>query len=195
MTFYVYGYFEPDSCEPFYIGKGSGNRAFEHLQPYYLNRKTPFANKLKSLLRNGFRLEIHFFDSELCESDANDLEHYLIQRFGRRPYGPLLNLTDGGEGSSEIIWSDETRQKQVDAWTDERKRQLSERMKGNTYGVLTTGRVDSKRRKIACFGPTLLKVYDFVREVERDGYNRRKVQACLQGNQALAHGLRWEYIE
>lgn len=38
--FYVYGYFEPGSDLPFYVGKGKGRRAFDHLTSGYLKGKS-----------------------------------------------------------------------------------------------------------------------------------------------------------
>lgn len=31
LKYYVYVYSDPDTKEPFYVGKGKGNRAFQHL--------------------------------------------------------------------------------------------------------------------------------------------------------------------
>ncbi len=53
--------------------------------------------------------------SGLEEEFAHLLEQELISKFGRKDLGngPLLNLTDGGEGASGIIWSKERK----DQWS------------------------------------------------------------------------------
>ena len=43
LKYYVYVYSDPDTKEPFYVGKGKGNRAFQHLDD---QSETDKANKI-----------------------------------------------------------------------------------------------------------------------------------------------------
>ena len=47
-NFYVYGYFDPSSGIPFYIGKGQGNRAWIHLTQSRWSY-TKFYRKLRTI--------------------------------------------------------------------------------------------------------------------------------------------------
>jgi hypothetical protein len=109
--FYVYCYAEPGASHPFYIGKGQGERAFEHLTGYYLRGRTHFYAKLRKMLRNGIEPRIDFLYVALTEEEAFDLERSLIRKWGRLNLGTgcLCNLTDGGDGASGAIVSTETR--------------------------------------------------------------------------------------
>ena len=39
LGYYVYVYSDPDTKKPFYVGKGKGNRAFQHLDDQSENDK------------------------------------------------------------------------------------------------------------------------------------------------------------
>lgn len=120
--YYVYLYLDPRktgtfvygeycfSCEPFYVGKGSGKRSIAHIQPKNLKTKSPKNQKINKLIRNGYKPIILLIQETLTESDAFNLEIKLIETVGRKDKneGPLLNLYDGGYGSSK---SKETREK------------------------------------------------------------------------------------
>jgi len=99
--FYVYMYLRKNGT-PYYVGKGKGDRAFR------TNRRIrPPKDKSK----------IVFHTKDLSEDKAFALEVKLIAKYGRIDNGTgiLRNLTDGGEGSSGLIMSDEFRAKRKEA--------------------------------------------------------------------------------
>ncbi len=97
--FYTYAYLRKDKT-PYYIGKGSGKRA------YTRNKNEIKPPKDKS--------RIIFLKENLTEEDAFRHEKYMIAVFGRKDLGNgiLHNKTDGGEGPSGAVISEETRRKQ-----------------------------------------------------------------------------------
>jgi hypothetical protein len=128
MKYYTYAYLREDRT-PYYIGKGKGRRI------YSTNRKfKPPKDKSR----------IIYLKRNLTEEEAFRHEIYMIAVFGRKDIGTgiLHNKTDGGEGVSGIIHSEETRNKNSNAKKGENnpqygktrsiesKRKQSEAMKG-----------------------------------------------------------------
>jgi DNA-binding cell septation regulator SpoVG len=95
--YYVYQYLRSDGT-PYYIGKGMGRRAFS-------------ANHSINVPKD--RTRIIMIKENMLESDAFALEIKLIAKYGRKDIGTgiLRNMTNGGEGSSGFIFSDESRVK------------------------------------------------------------------------------------
>ncbi len=115
---YVYIYLDPriTPAEPIYIGKGSGKRANFHktrANNPILKRKI---NKIKEL---GLEPIVEIYKDNISDNEALNLEIELILKFGRVDLGTgtLCNLTEGGEGSSGRIASEETKK----LWSEQRK--------------------------------------------------------------------------
>ena len=122
--YYTYAYLREDRT-PYYIGKGTGNRIYS---TWRIN------NPPKDKSR------IIFLKQNLTEEEAFKHEIYMIAVFGRKDLGTgiLRNRTDGGEGSSGAIRSEETRRKISEAskgrtLSEEHKRKLIEANKGKTH--------------------------------------------------------------
>ena len=113
--YYTYSYTDPTTNIVFYIGKGTNNRSTSHLRRAKgTARKSdlPVVDKVRSLLSNNLLPIITILTKYVNESEAFNEETKLIATIGRRNIntGPLLNLTDGGEGSSGRIWSEERKE-------------------------------------------------------------------------------------
>jgi hypothetical protein len=63
------------------------------------------------MIKEGKEPNRFISQNNMFEDEAHKLEVYLIKLFGRQDQktGTLLNHTDGGEGSSGLKWSEESR--------------------------------------------------------------------------------------
>ena len=80
---YVYGHYKADTGELFYIGKGTGSRAWckDSRNPYWKN----------IVKKHG--LEVRILEDNLTDAEALDKEKQLIEEIG---LDNLANLTEGG---------------------------------------------------------------------------------------------------
>lgn len=108
-SFYSYLYVDPIHNQPFYVGKGKGDRAYVHLKK---SRNNFVNNKINKIRKLGYEPLVGLIRTS-TEKYAFMLEQGLIKLLGRKDNGTgvLCNLTDGGEGTVNINVSDEHKQK------------------------------------------------------------------------------------
>lgn len=108
---YVYMLVDPRNNQPFYVGKGRGNRCRFHLDEakYYTKRKSLKLNKIRKLFSLGMEPTIVKVEENVTDAQAIDLEVLLIAEM--RDIGiPLTNMTDGGDGAQGYKHSEEYKQ-------------------------------------------------------------------------------------
>ena len=95
MRYYVYGYFREDGT-PYYIGKGCLKRAWAWHRTV---KKPKDSTRIKILLDN------------MSEEEALEAEKDLVSLLGRKKNGTgcLWNLTDGGQGTSGRLHSENSK--------------------------------------------------------------------------------------
>jgi hypothetical protein len=123
---YVFDY------EPFYVGKGKGSRIYNHVSEadfwfnHISNGKTidKECNKQKIYKILKVYDDGHFpiikIKENLTNEDSKKFEILCITNIGRLDLktGPLTNLTNGGDGNSGQVVSDETKKKISDNHAD-----------------------------------------------------------------------------
>jgi hypothetical protein len=126
MEYYTYAYLREDGT-PYYIGKGKDRRR------YVKGDRTVFPPEDKS--------RIIILKENLKEEEAFKHEVYMIAVFGRKDLGTgiLRNMTDGGDGPSGLIISDETKRKMSESgknkvFTEKHKKNISEANKRRDAG-------------------------------------------------------------
>lgn len=105
-TFYVYHLIDPRTNNPFYVGKGCGNRAKHHITEARGN-KTKWINRIKcQIILNiemcGLDVGIRTVSDGLTESQAYAIEADMIFDMGRLidGSGMLANIASGGLGGN-----------------------------------------------------------------------------------------------
>jgi len=118
---YVYGEYEFD-YEPFYVGKGYGNRKNDHLVESGRNFKKGNQcklNKIRKIQRviKEDPIIIEYAKWLTEEESIYKYEIPMINNIGRidKGMGPLTNLTDGGQGLSGWVPTDDTVKKMRDS--------------------------------------------------------------------------------
>lgn len=124
--YYAYVHFKPDGT-PFYIGKGSKNRAYDLIR----NRNLHYLNIVAKHGAENILVEIYSCESE---EEAFLKEIDLIKSMRQLGFN-VSNKTNGGEGPSGMIHTAESRNKMSVArkgrtFTDEHRRKISESLTG-----------------------------------------------------------------
>lgn len=89
LKYYVYMYSDPETLQPFYVGKGKGNRAFSHLADTTENKKVA---KLQQLKEDKKTPIIEILAHGLDEETAFKIETAVIDLIG------IENLTNEQRG-------------------------------------------------------------------------------------------------
>lgn len=169
MKHYVYIHFTKDELKPFYIGKGINNRI----------NKTNSRNKWwRSIVaKHGFVSDILKYFNTNEEALAYEIE---MIKFFRDENIKLVNITAGGEGSSGVKASEETRRK-ISAHSKNFPRGQAK----PKYQILATNL--SNNKVTIMIGKT---------DIIANGFQPRNVYKCCNGRQSkhLGHIFKKELI-
>lgn len=94
---------------PFYVGSGSEQRPFDHLRPCGAGRPL-VRDEVDRITNGGSSVSVDIIGEFSSKEEAFSLEKKLIAEFGKRAEsGLLVNICDGGLGSSGYRATDEQR--------------------------------------------------------------------------------------
>jgi len=104
--FYVYQHLKADTGEIFYVGKGMGRRAFDKFH------RSIYWKRIEA--KHGVRVE--FIKQAITELESIQLEIQTIYTY-RRAGLDLINMTDGGDGTTGYSHTEDHRKKMSDLQT------------------------------------------------------------------------------
>lgn len=90
MSYYVYQLVDPRTNQPFYIGKGKGNRTLVHFNPSRKHENPRKWAKQEAIINAGLEVGVVKVKENLTEAEALDFEEELIVKYGR------LDLDENG---------------------------------------------------------------------------------------------------
>jgi NUMOD3 motif len=129
-----------DNATPYYVGKGSGERAFTHHKQQSQCQYRP---------RYDSRIFVQYWESE---EKAIEMEKWYIKLFGREDLGTgiLHNKTEGGDGASGWIPSEETRRNMSRAGkgkpkSEEHRKKIGEAQKCRVFSEATLKRMSEAK--------------------------------------------------
>jgi hypothetical protein len=168
--------------QPFYIGKGKYFRINHHLQPKSRSDNSIKSNIINSIEKEMNELPIHYkLYENLSFEEANEIEKRMIRFFGRidKKTGILSNMTDGGEGFKNVIFTDDTRKK------------MSEAKIGKSCGK-NNGK--SKIVEQYDLNGNFIKKYDSLTEAANENsLDLKNISHCCRGESKSAYGFIWKY--
>jgi hypothetical protein len=200
MKYYVYHWIRKDTNEPFYVGKGSNNRAS--------HKKSNKGWKNITSKVDCFWEILKYFDDE---QQAYNYEHLLIENYKKLGY-KLVNQTKYSEGGSSWAYTDEVKAKQskgqigtkrpkTQEWCDK----ISKANKGRniTWANKIGDALRGKPKNYLSHYKSILQ-YDlddnYIQEHKSAqeagrylGKSGNSIADCASGRQKTAYGYKWKY--
>lgn len=110
LGYYVYRLVDPRDGATFYVGKGTGNRVFQHAaEALGENADTLKIGRIRDIRANGASVQHVIHRHGLTEKEAFEVESALIDAYGlaRDSLSALTNVQDGYHGRRGTMSSDD----------------------------------------------------------------------------------------
>ena len=173
MIYYTYAFLREDRT-PYYIGKGKGNRAYRRRD--------------KGIKPPKDKSKILILKQNLTEEESFRHEVYMIAVFGRKDLGTgiLHNRTNGGDGVSGAVVSDETRRKMSEALkgkprSKEIRRKISEAHKGKTHSEKSRRNMSESQKGKTISEETKRKLSEAKKGKTHSEETKRKLSEAKKG--------------
>ncbi len=181
--YYTYRYFDPDRSEFFYVGKGKDSRAFCHMREAIKGKKnTYFHNRLRKMHLKNIDPIIDFICKDVDEEFALFVEIEAIAKYGRKNLGkgPLCNMTNGGDGTSgKLLTQEHIAKLKVASKTPEARAKASASLKGHVGSFRGKKQYPGHMEKMSLASVNAAKANNYAHL--RTPEYRQKISAVLTG--------------
>ncbi len=181
---YVYRHIRLDKNEPFYIGIGTRND--NHARAYNTERRSEIWKRIFAKTQ----IDVEIIIDNISADKAKEKEVELIKLYGRinLKTGILVNMTDGGDGSTGYVPTIETTNKMSatkranpKVHDDAYKKRMSERLKGRVHSEEHKAKIAKSHIGIKPDEATRKKLSDFHRGKTISEEHRKKTSDTLKG--------------
>lgn len=192
--FYTYAHIKPDG-NIFYIGKGSGNRAW---------KKTRRNQYWKNIVAKYTEYKVQILAVWQTEKEALDHEIFLISCFHKLGH-KLANITSGGEGTSGYKHTEERKQKLKELWSGQNNPNFGKILSKQTKEKISQTKILSNCRGIHCvnFKGFILATnvqtgesfkFEGVAELIAAGFQNSNVYNCINGKRKTHKGYTFKRL-
>jgi hypothetical protein len=193
--FYTYVHTRNDTGKIFYIGKGTGPRAW----------KTTRRNKYWKSVQQKHGITVEVLAHWDTEAEALDHEKLLIACFRDMGY-KLANMTDGGEGTTGFKYTPELREIRRMAWSGKNNPNFGKNLATSTKEKVSKTKRDQKLLGAKCsnFKCSILAtniktgnsfILSGTAEMEAAGFQNTNIFKCLNGKRKTHKGYSFKRLE
>ena len=188
---YVYVHTNPQTNDVFYVGIGTGNRAYNK----WAGRNKFWDNYVA---KHGFNVEI--IQDNLTRKQSEKIEIKLIAELGRRQIdegGILVNRSSGGDGSTGYTHTEEFKRKLSEQRKGVKKKPHSNETKQKLSKALT-GREVTWGKKILQYDKqgNFIKEWDSIKDAQRETGAKSIWEVCTGYKNQMyksSGGYIWKY--
>lgn len=201
--------------EPFYVGKGTGDRIDRHKYKSKEKRRQHMLNKINKILleSNKEPIKIKIKDN-LLNDEAYRLEEIIVDKIGRinDKTGTLINKTKGGYGSNGYVYTEEIKNKMSisikNYWKNnehpfkgiKRPKEVCDKISKSRIGLIYDKSSYEKSSKTRGIKPILqydlqgnfIKEFEFLVDIKNNlNISVKNINDCINGKRNVVKGFVW----
>ncbi len=205
--------------EPFYVGKGTGDRIYRHKYKSKEKRRQHMLSKINKIMieSNKEPIKIKIKDN-LTNDEAYILEEIVVDKIGRLNdnKGPLINKTKGGYGSNGYVYTKETLEKMSNSmktyWKNnkhpfqgtKRSKEVCDKISKSRLGIIYDRPTYLYKAKLKNISPilqydlngTFIKEWEILIDIKHElGLSVKNINSCIKGERNVAYGYIWKRKE